>query len=131
MDETQLQLEALREIRGWSTWIVGIGGTILAFVIAFMEKTRKEYVGETKTILILGTIAFVCAIGLIISVPSAIEILPINYPDKSTILSFDMSGVFGYAFLSIMPIFYIYIAMFISIVIIIFILLTIFWRNIF
>ncbi|UIK07508.1 hypothetical protein [Neorhizobium galegae] len=131
MDEIQLQLEALREIRGWGTWIVGIGGAVLAFAVSFSEDVRHHYVKEIKSILILGCIAFSCAISLIITVPSAIEELPIKISTGLKIMSFDLSGVFGYPILGAIPIFYVYVSLYISITITAFILLTILWRKLF
>jgi hypothetical protein len=103
MSDINYQLEALREIKGWSTWIVGLGSASLGALIAFKKSVSPPNDRDTKAALVLSAIAFATAVTLIATVPFIIDALPTPPVWPHHLLGMSFSGIYSYLVLGFIP----------------------------
>jgi hypothetical protein len=131
MIDVNLQLEALREAKGWSTWVVGLGSAALAF-LAFLKRSgvKQETARDSRALLLAASAGFVCAVTLVATVPSMIDQLPIR-PPPQRILWFSVEGVYAYRVLDVIPLWTLYVGLYLALTIAALFALSITWRQLF
>lgn len=132
VEDVNFQLEALREAKNWSTWVVGLASTALAGFAIFKEKgVESENVHDAKMLLVASAIAFLCALSLQASVPYIIEKLPILTKERYQFFGLEFSGVYAYNLLELVPLWVLQTVLHVAIVIAGFFGLSILWRQLF
>ena len=132
VEDVTFQLEALREAKNWSTWVVGLASTALAGFAIFKEKgVESENVRDAKFLLVASTIAFLCALSLEASMPYIIEQLPIPTTVRHQFFGLEFSGVYAYKLLGLIPLWVLQTVLHVMIVIASFFGLSILWRELF
>lgn len=132
VEDVTFQLEALREAKNWSTWVVGLASTALAGFAIFKEKgVESENVRDAKSLLVASAIAFLCALSLEASVPYIIEQLPIPTKERHYFFGLEFSGVYAYNLLELIPLWVLQTVLHVAIVTAGFFGLSILWRELF
>jgi hypothetical protein len=131
MIDVNLQLEALREAKGWSTWVVGLGSAALAFLaIVKRSGVKQQNARDSRALLLAASAGFVCAVTLVATVPSMIDQLPIR-PPPQRIFWFSVEGVYAYRVFDVIPLWSLYLGLYLALTVSAFFALSITWRDLF
>jgi len=124
MDDLAISIEAIREMRGLTTWVIGLFGAIVGVLIGIFEDRVKENRIRAKLVISLTGLSSALCILIIISVPAIINSLT-GSSDQ------DFENILDYEVVPFVSIYNVYTLFYIFIGIILFIGGSIIWTELF
>ena len=122
MDDLAISIEAIREMRGLTTWVIGLFGAIVGVLIGIFEDRVKENRIRAKLVISLTGLSSALCILIIISVPAIINSLT-GSSDQ------DFENILDYEVVPFVSIYNVYTLFYIFIGIILFIGGSIIWTE--
>jgi len=124
MDDLAISIEAIREMRGLTTWVIGLFGAIVGVLIGIFEDRVKENRIRAKLVISLTGLSSALCILIILSVPAIINSLT-GSSDQ------DFENILDYEVVPFVSIYNVYTLFYIFIGIILFIGGSIIWTELF